>query len=264
MSMNYWKTKYDHVIKNIKISNIKIVTQCEINNFEFHLLRICKSIYDTLGPTLLEKNYQDILYEELKKFYENTYIVKYEENISVYFENRFVTTKRIDISIYKKDNSECPIFLLELKSTDTNTGHYQLYQYMNITGCTYGYLINFSKNLTFSNFNDVIIKDICTEKNIGIKTNASVCILKFEKTKKFQRTDSVINSDIKSEINSIQNKNKKWTVEHDNLLCSQIEEGLPLENICSIQGRTEYSILCRVVKLKLFDNNIEAKKHFKL
>src|SRR5574343_72207 len=119
--MDYWRLRYSAVVKQIK--NKKCChdsdsDSLEIKSFEWNLKRICGFIYETLGSSLLEKNYQDILYEELCLFYGPKYTIKYEENIPVEYFGRFITNKRLDISIYKRQDSlQEPFIILELKSS---------------------------------------------------------------------------------------------------------------------------------------------------
>jgi len=91
-----------------------------------------------LGPGLLERCYHNALYYELKATglnvgYNMPYVVKYRaEVVGEYFADLVVNDKVI----------------LELKSVKSFTGEHtaQLLNYLHISGCKLGYLLNFQNS----------------------------------------------------------------------------------------------------------------------
>lgn len=161
-----------------------IYTEVEI--FEDTLKKICNNIHKKIGSCLLENIYQNVLYMELSKHFRN-YDIKFEEKIPITYESFILTYKSLDLIIYKKNNN-IPFIILELKSVDkSKLDISQLCNYMKITKCELGYLVNFERNsehpTDFCKSVEVTnLMGTCSYKKV-VENN--VTISKFKKIKDF-------------------------------------------------------------------------------
>lgn len=267
----YWRTRYEKAIEQIKKRNTnKNDGSFNKDLFEFHLVRICKGIHEALGNSLLEKCYQDTLYEELCLFYGSKFVIKYEEGIPVIFNNKVLSTKRLDISIYSPYRLDVPLVIIELKNTSSDSGHSQISHYMTMTNCDLGYLINFGHPLPCPK--DIMLYDTTSQKNIIIKnkTMSSVSIIRLYRS----NTNEILSTDdnpIESAepVESIEAggsdsvmNNKRWKKDSEELLLEQMTSKMSLEDISKIHKRTPGAIIARVVKLGLYENIEQAKNYF--
>lgn len=143
MSVEYWISKYRSVVSLIeKNSEFDIETPSIYQSFEVFLLRTCKFIYKQLGSCLPEKVYQQVLFKELIQRYSMKFKFTMEEVIPIYYENIEVTYRRMDITIRNMNGDLFAV--LELKSAN-KVEFSQISNYLHMTSCRVGYLINFEK-----------------------------------------------------------------------------------------------------------------------
>jgi GxxExxY protein len=278
---SYWESKHKKVIEQInKRNTTKTDGSFNKDLFEYHLIRICKDIHEALGNSLLEKCYQDTLYEELCVFYGSKFVIKYEEGIPVIFNNKVLSTKRLDISVYSQERLDVPLVIIELKNTSSDSGHSQISHYMEMTGCAIGYLINFGHPLPCPK--DIMLYDTMMQKNVVIKNKlmSSVSIIRLYKSTNGPNgpngpNDSIgppeTNNSIDSETGntdqlnndtvSVMN-NKRWKKDSEELLLEQMTSKMSLEDISKVHKRTSGAIIARVVKLGLYENIEQAKNYF--
>jgi len=118
----------------------------QLIEFQKNLVRICNEIYREIGGYGPEALYQKALMHELiKSNFSYEYELAFEEPIRIYYKDIEMSSKRMDIAVYERPKVP-PFVILELKWLSENTMEpYQLSNYMNMTGCKYGYMINFEK-----------------------------------------------------------------------------------------------------------------------
>ena len=92
-------------------------------------------IHNALGPGLLEKNYHNSLFLKLKKYGFN---VKYQYPLNVYFEGDQVGEYYADLLVENK-------IIIEVKAVTgfTNEHRAQILNYLHISKCRLGFLVNF-------------------------------------------------------------------------------------------------------------------------
>ena len=142
--MKFWVNKYNDVLDELLSSFLTHeYPEEEIRKFEYYLHEICKGISNKLGGSLLEKVYQEVLYEELSDIFKSEYKIMMEHVIQINYNKRSIGSKRLDIVIYKHDSQE-PFIILEIKNSTSDNGISQLNYYLELTRCRLGYIINFS------------------------------------------------------------------------------------------------------------------------
>lgn len=107
-------------------------------NYTYRLLRCAYTVYDELGPGLLESIYEEALVQELQT---QGFNVERQVSVPVVYKNKKLSTNlRLDLIV---DNQ----VILELKSVSEYRKIFekQLYSYLRLTGCELGYVINFNE-----------------------------------------------------------------------------------------------------------------------
>ncbi len=266
---HYWRSRNNKVLDQIRKRQQRPEISFNKDLFEFHLMRICRGIHESLGNSLLEKCYQDTLYEELCIFYGSKFVIKYEEGIPVIFNNKVLSTKRLDISVYSPDCLDVPLVIIELKNTSSDSGHSQISHYMEMTNCDLGYLINFGHPLPCPK--DIMLYDTVAKKTIGIKnkTMSSVSIIRLYRTNNIplitdEPADEIPTDHVESVVNDTENamNNKRWKKDSEELLLEQMTSKMSLDDISKVHKRTAGAIIARVVKLGLYENIEQAKNYF--
>ena len=112
------------------------------------ILNSLNKVSDKLGNYYRENVYQNALILELRK---NGLICQTEVIINILYDNIYVGFERADIVIYNKENK---IFrILELKSQTSKISNKEINQlrsYLNNTGCSKGYVVNFYEKLNIN------------------------------------------------------------------------------------------------------------------
>ena len=106
-------------------------------SYTYRLLRCAYTVYDELGPGLLESIYEEALVHELQI---QGFNVERQVSVPVIYKNKKLSTSlRLDLMV---DNQ----VILELKSVSEYRKIFekQLYSYLRLTGCELGYVINFN------------------------------------------------------------------------------------------------------------------------
>lgn len=107
------------------------------NELSFYIRKCIFSVYNELGPGLLEKVYKKILVYELKNLGLN---VNYQVPIPINYKGIFIESSFIaDIVVNEK-------VIIEIKSIPeiNNVHHKQLLTYLKLTGLKLGILVNFN------------------------------------------------------------------------------------------------------------------------
>ena len=107
------------------------------NELSFYIRKCIFSVYNELGPGLLEKVYEKILVYELKNLGLN---VNYQVPIPINYKGIFIESSFIaDIVVNEK-------VIIEIKSIPeiNNVHHKQLLTYLKLTGLKLGILVNFN------------------------------------------------------------------------------------------------------------------------
>jgi len=107
------------------------------NEISFYIRKSIFSVYNELGPGLLEKVYEKVLVHELES---NGLSVKTQVHIPIEYKGIIIDTSFIaDIIVNNK-------VIIEIKSIPeiSNVHHKQLLTYLKLTGFKLGILVNFN------------------------------------------------------------------------------------------------------------------------
>lgn len=105
--------------------------------YTYKILECAYSVYNELGPGLLESIYEEALCKEL---FDKGFTVKRQQIVPVYYKGSILHTNlRLDIIVDDK-------VILELKSVSEYKKLFekQLFTYLRLTHCELGYVINFN------------------------------------------------------------------------------------------------------------------------